>query len=206
MTKFENKIIQILLAIGIPFLCFVFCWWSAAFLFKSGLVTLSEREIASAAFVGLFIGILIILFYLKNLTIHFYQINYCVLFIIYLFIFAIAFAMFMGVPIGILVLGVLTGLYVGRRSKHNRIPYMYFSKTARNLSLFNALITGISSFIIGIPALQETEVPKFIQNIFWLKPDFFTGHSGILFVSFLTIVLMFFQFWITWKSAIVAYR
>ncbi len=206
MEKFETKIIQILLTIGIPFLCFVFCGWSAGFLFKLGLVTLSEREIVSAALFGLFIGILIILFYLKRLTIRFYQISYRVLFIIYLFLFEIASPMFMGISIGILILGVLSGFYIGRRSKHHRIPYIYFSKTARNSGLVNALLTGINPFSIGIMDLKEADILAFIQNIFWLKPDFFTGNSGILFVSFLTIVLMFFQFWITWKSAILAYR
>jgi hypothetical protein len=206
LEKVENKIIQILLAIGIPFLCFVFCWWFAGFLLKSGLIALADREIACAALFGLFIGILITIFYLKRLTFQFYQINYWILFIIYLFISAIAFAMFMGFPIGTLVLGAFSGFYIGRRSKHNRIPYMSFSKTARKLSLFNVLFIGTSSFMIGCLALKETNLLAFIQKFFWLKPAFFTGYSGILFVTFLTIILMFFQFWITWKSAILAYR
>lgn len=205
LEKFENKIIQILLVIGIPFLCFDCCWWSAGFLLKSGMVALSEREIAYAALFGLFIGILIAVFYLKKLTICFYQINYWIIFIIYLFISAIAFAMFMGFPIGLLALGAISGLYIGRRSKHNRIPYMFFSKTAGKLCLFNALFIGTGSFIIGNLALKETNILESIHFL-GLKPDFFTGYSGILFVSLLTIILMFFQFWITWKSAILAYR
>lgn len=206
LEKFENKIIQILLTIGIPFLCFVFCWWSAGFLLKSGLIAFSEREIAFTAFFGLFIGILIIYFNLKKFTLRFYHFNYQLLIIIYLFCFAIAFAMFMGFPIGVLVLGTISGFYIGRRGKHNRIPYMYFSKTARKFSLFNAVLTGASSLVIGMLALKEANLLEFIPKIFRIKTDFFTGYSGILFVSFLTIILMFFQFWITWKSAVLAYR
>lgn len=113
--------------------------------------------------------------------------------------------MFMGFPIGLLALGALSGLYIGRRSKQNRIPYMFFSKIVKKLSMLNAMIIGTCSSLTGIMALKETNLLKSIQFL-GLKPDFFTGNFGILFVSFLTIVLMFFQFWITWKSALSGYR
>lgn len=125
--------------------------------------------------------------------------------ILYLICSFIAIVMFMGVPIGNLALGILAGLYIGRRCLHNEYGKDVFNRFAHNTSFFTAFVTGIVSFPVGMLALFAGE-EYIIQSIAESVGLSYSRPLGFAFIILLCGILVLIQFWLTRISAILAYR
>jgi len=196
------------LFIGIicPVSLFVLCWWVAAALTIYGVVSIPESGIAAAAFAGLGLGILLDILCLKNWITRFYSLDVKLTVLAYLFWSAMAVAFFMGLPLGNIALGTLAGFYLGRKQYHARASRNLFARSARNVSIFTALVTGAEALPIGIMALREQTVVAALRAIVGLDRFVTTGLMGMGLVGTGCLVLMVVQFWCTRTAAALAFR
>jgi len=205
MSRAESTIVGLVIGIMCPASLFVLWWWVAAALGIYGVFSISESGIATAAFTGLGIGILLDLLGLKNWITRFYSLDVKLTVLAYLFWSAMAVAFFMGLPFGNIVLGTLAGLYVGRKQYYAGASRDLFARSARNVSIFTALVTGAEALPIGILALGEQSVVASLQAI-GLDQSATTGLRGVGLVGVLCVVLMLVQFWCTKTAAAFAFR
>jgi hypothetical protein len=205
MTKTESVVVGIGLGILCPLLLFVLCWWVTAALTIYHVVPIPESRIALAASAGLAVGLIIDVLYLRRWVSRFYRADVRVMALVYLCCSAIAVASFMGVPVGLLLLGTLAGAYVGRREYHVGGSGESVSKTVRQVSLFTAAVTGAEALLIGFLALNEEWVVEWLRAATGMDSWTATGLLGIGLVVVLCIVLMIVQYWCTKTMAWTAF-
>ena len=118
MNRAESVVVGLVVGITCPLLLFVFCWWTAAALSIYHVLSLPVSVIIVAAFTGLGIGMILDIIWLKHWVRRFYTANIYFIIAVYLSLSVVALAFFMGLPIGNIVLGMLAGVYVGRKQFH----------------------------------------------------------------------------------------
>ena len=111
----------ILIAILYPVLLFVFFWWGSASLAMSHIMPIPEIGIAIVAFVGLASGVFLDVLYLRKWAALFYDADLMLMMLLYICCTILAVAMFMGLPLGNLILGTAVGLYSGRRAPKGQV-------------------------------------------------------------------------------------
>lgn len=197
MNRVEEGAISVFIAIACPASLFVLLWWSTSALAMSRVFKIQEDIVVYASLMGLGIGILLNIFYLKDIRVRFYDIGHKYLIPLYLFWSAIALAFFMGMPFGNLLLGTLAGLYYGRRLSYQGLNEWDGVKSARTISVFTALVTGIESLFIGFFGLQELIVVELIQSRLGIDPTELVGPMGIGLVVGIVVIVMSVQYFCT---------
>lgn len=193
----ENFVVGIFLAFLIPLITGVLFWWTTAFIAIYKIAAIPEKFIAIAAIAGLAIGIILDLIYLKTWIAKFYEMNRIISIMLYLFCSLIAVACFMGVPIGILFLGFLAGIYIGRKCYHLSCDLPQFESAARRVSLFCATVTSVEALFIGLLVLQEVHLIENISRVLRLaSPDTYEI-VDVLLIVILSAILFGIQFLIT---------
>lgn len=205
MSRAESTIVALFIGIMCPASLFVLWWWAAAALSIYHVLPIPESGIATAAFTGLGIGIVLDIFCLKNWITSFYSLDVKLTVLVYLLWSAIAVAFFMGLPFGNIALGTLAGLYIGRKQHHAGASERLFARSARNVSIFTALVTGAEAFPIGGLALGEQSVVASLRTI-GLDHSVTTGLMGVSLVGVVCLVLMAVQFWSARTAAAFAFR
>lgn len=205
MSRVESTIVGLFIGIICPLSLFVLWWWVAAALTIYHVFSIPDRGIAAAAFTGLGLGIVLDILALKNWATRFYSIDLKLMVLAYLFWSAMAVAFFMGLPLGNIVLGTLAGLYVGRKAYHAGASGDLLARSARNVSLFTALVTGAEALPIGVLALDEQHIVAGLRAI-GLDQSVTTGLMRMVLVAAGCLVLMAVQFWCTRTAALVAFR
>ena len=197
MNRVEEVAITLFIAIACPASLFVLLWWSTSALVISRVIKVQEDTVIYASLLGLGIGILFSIFYMKDIKVRFYDVGNIFLMPLYFFWSAIALAFTMGTPIGNLILGTLAGLYYGRRLYYQNAIEIDMVKSIRKISTFTALVTGVESMFIGILGLQEQIVVELIQSLLGLDPAEFIGPIGIGFVVGVVLIVMSVQYMCT---------
>jgi len=206
MSRAESTVVGFVVGIICPASLFVLWWWIAATLAIYHVLPIVESGIATAAFTGLGIGIVLDIFCLKNWMVKFYNVDAKLMVLAYLFWSVIAVAFLMGLPFGNIALGTLAGLYVGRKQYHAGESGNRFTKAARNVSIFTALVTGAEAFPIGLLGLHESIIVEAFRAVAGLDQSVTTGPIGMGLVGVMCIVLMVVQFWCTRTAAALAFR
>jgi len=155
VNKKEFYIIGLGLGTLIPIILLVFSWWSLSALNIYKIFSVPESFIKIFALTGFIIGIIIDILFLKRLIPKFYKFNISLMIFIYVFCSVIAVAFFMGLPIGNLLLGIIAGLYIGRKYHYINQNIDKFSLASKTISIFTALVTTLEALPIGFLALQE---------------------------------------------------
>jgi hypothetical protein len=194
MNRTEEVAISVFIAIACPASLFVLLWWSTSALAMSRVFKIHEDIVIYASLMGLGIGILLNIFYLKDIRVRFYDIGHKYLIPLYFFWSAIALAFSMGMPIGNLILGTLAGLYCGRRFSYQELLERDIAKSASTISVFTALVTGIESLFIGLLGLEEQIVVELIQSTLGLNPLELTGPIGVGMVVVVALFIMVVQY------------
>jgi predicted peroxiredoxin len=131
MSKFDKVFAGVLLGLINPAVALCIFWWGSYLL---GL---------NAAFwapLGLVLGIITDIFFLRKLVSRFYSFSIYALIALYMAYSVGIFGFFMGVPVFNAVLGVAAGLYVGRKMKiNNRTPEV-FTKEIKKAGRFAAAV------------------------------------------------------------------
>jgi hypothetical protein len=206
MNRLEQIIIGTFISLACAVSLLVAGWWISASLSIYHLLAISDQGIAIAALVGLGLGILLDVLCLKNWMAWFYDVDWRLATPIYLYWVMIATASFMGLPLGTFVLGILAGLYLGRRQRHAGTSTVILIRQARIASRLVALVTGVASLGIGMLALRETYVLAAIQRVVGTGPGAATLVVGIGIVLVLCLVLVALQYWCTITAATFAFR
>jgi multisubunit Na+/H+ antiporter MnhC subunit len=197
MNRVEEVAITVFIAIVCPASLFVLLWWSTSALVISRGLKIQEDTVIYVSLLGLGIGILLTIFYMKDIKVRFYNFGYKLLIPLYFFWSAIALAFSMGTPFGNLILGPLAGLYYGRRLYYQNTIEIDIGRSARKISAFTALVTGVESLFIGIMGLQEQIVAELIQSLLGLDRAEFAGPIGIGLVVCMVIIVMSVQYMCT---------
>ncbi len=206
MSRAESTIVGLFIGIICPSSLFVLFWWVAAALTIYGVFSIPESRIAAPAFTGLGLGILLDILGLKNWITRFYCLDVKLAVLAYLFWSAVAVAFFMGLPFGNIALGTLAGLYVGRKQYYAGASRDLFARSARNVSIFTALVTSAEALPIGVLALGEQSVAAALRAVAGLDQFVTTGLMGVGLVGVGCLALMAVQFWCTRTAATLAFR
>jgi len=189
----------------IPILIVAGCWLCilAAMLLDIGRI---PKGIAIALLALSFVtGLAIDIYYLSKCREAIYRANMRLMTVLYLICSFIAIVMCMGAPIGNLALGILAGLYGGRRCFHAGQGKDVFDRLAHSASFFTACVIGVVSFPVGMLALYAGE-EYIIESIAESVGLPYSRPIGFAFIIVLWSILVLIQFWLTRISAILAYR
>jgi len=197
VSRAERNIIALFLAVSVAISLFFISWWAAAALSLYHLLPISDSVIGLAALTGAVVGIVLNVFYLRRWIAKFYLAHSALTMMVYVFWSVIAVALFMGLPLGNILLGMLAGLYTGRKMRFLGAPIETLSGSARKVGLFTAGVTGLEMILIGILGLREDFVQRIFQSTIGLAPASTMGLPGIALVMALCFVLMGVQFWLT---------
>jgi hypothetical protein len=205
MRKTESIVIGLLLGIAIPFLTFVVFWWTTALIHLS-IPSIPIEVVIAAAFTGLVVGVVLDLAYLKRWIKGFYTANPRVLATLYLGLCIVAVALFMGLPVGTLILGVGAGIYVGRRRRIALAGNTTSALSIRHTAFFAASVTALAALPIGLLALDDRSV------IGLLETRLFFGHvqigsmTGPALIASLCCILFAIQYGCTLAAGKLSYR
>ncbi|AZR74310.1 hypothetical protein BBF96_13405 [Anoxybacter fermentans] len=206
MSRVELSIIGVFVGVMCPLSLFVFGWWLVALLSVYNILNISDNVIVGIAFAGLGVGIILDILGLKNLISRFYTLELRWLVLVYIFWSCIAVAFFMGLPFGNIVLGIIAGVYIGRKHYYAGTSKDLFAMSARYVGIFAALITGILASAIGFMALNDRYTLRMIYSSVGLKPSSITDVANAILVGMGCVVLVVLQFWCTKFAAMFAFR
>lgn len=200
MNKTESVLIAVFLCIACPFTFFVF---GVLIFFE---LRAPESVALYCTLAGLGLGIIIVISKLKHWISTFYTTRKILAVPLYLFWCAVALSLFMGLPIGVIVLGALGGLYIGRQSHHKTIESSLFKKEALKVSLFTAAVTGFALLAMGLLAIQEQRTMQAILFIFGLQNLAATAIGRTILVAMAVPLLIVIQYWLTKRMAYWGFR
>ena len=206
MSKFEATIIGLFVGIACPFLSFVAFWWTAAWLHLQGF-PVPEGVIKAAALTGLGLGCLLDVLFLRRWVKNSYTANLRWMIVVYLGCFVVAFASFMGVPIGTFSLGIAAGVYIGRREHHRQADGVLAATIFHKVAFFAASVTTLAALPIGILALQtEKGTLTWLENTLGLNPNSLQGGGGFILIGFLCLLLFVMQYGCTRLAGRLAFK
>jgi hypothetical protein len=189
----ESAIIGVSLAFVSPLLWFVTLWWSAVLAFQLG-VPLTQGGIAAAALTGLTIGVVLDVLLLARWVRRFYTLPLAIVFVFYLGLCVVAGTLCMGLPVGTFAVGIAAGIYIGRRECHAGHDATRSKAAIRRASLLTAMVTTGLALPIGIMALHETSILRWLAGHFGLTADDWSGPPGRILVGGLLMCLFGLQF------------
>jgi hypothetical protein len=189
MTKNEKIVLTAVLGFIPPVFLFVLFWF--AFYAMA-----PEQSLFPMPFIGLTIGIVIDILFIKRWLSSCYQWKTWILVLIFSFYHIGMIGFFMGVPIFNAFLGILAGYYFGKRMLRNNFSEEEKKKTTSNVafstSLFMLIICSLSAWI----ALSDPSTPYNLEGMFGLTYNLTHGIliSGIIIGG---IFLVAFTWWST---------
>lgn len=131
MNKFDRVFGGALLGFIIPILSLCIFWWSSYLL---GL------DVAFWSPMGIVLGVIFDIFFLRKLLTRFYSFSTYALIAIYIAYSIGIFGFFMGVPVFNVVLGVAAGLYVGRKMKMKNQTLDVYNREIKKAGRFSSAV------------------------------------------------------------------
>ena len=204
MSKLESIVVGFVVGIACPWLTFVAFWWTAAFLYLQGF-PVSEGMIKTAALTGLGLGCLLDVVFLRRWVEKFYTANLRWMIMVYLGCFVVAFASFMGFPVGTFLLGISAGVYVGRRESHCQADRNQLAVALRRTAVLTSSITSVAALPVGILGLKELHVSALFEAWFGLDRSRLYGTAGFILVGLFCLLLFGVQYWCARKAGVLAF-
>jgi len=165
------------------------------------------KYIVLGAISGLVIGILIDIVFFRKVLLNAYNAGYIIPVLIYVFYMLCVFLCFSKIPVAALLIGIMAGYYEGRKLFHykaNSFEAGYrIDRTAQLTSAGVAIYCMGSTFSI-FSEYDDTLI--IIKKIFNINQSAIEEWMVLVFIIFISIILIFFQYWITKKTAIYALR
>jgi hypothetical protein len=205
MDKREILLVSIVMGGVIPILSLILFWWIGAGLSISRVLPINESGIPVIALIGLAFGVALDALYLKRWVPRFYDLGLWLIMPLYLFCSLVMLAFFMGMPIGNLVLGSLAGVYIGRRAYYSAEGDTSFTKIAKKMSIFTALITAGESLPFALLSLTEPIIQGLIGALTGLDDQAISGWVGVTIMVVVVIGIAILQYLCTNKAAKLAY-
>lgn len=196
LTDWLEKILLSVVLGGVSPIGFLLCGWWGTYLLGP------EDLIPFFALVGLGLGLLVDLLFLRRWIESAYRFHPIVLVAIYLFYSVGMFGFFMGVPVFNTIWGPLAGFYTGRRLKlQNSNPG---KTTIHRVSLFTAFVLAVACLASLLLAASETTLAANINgmlvDMLGLKISF--NNQTILLLSLIAgTVLVILEYYLTRAAA-----
>lgn len=206
MKLLESILIKTIIYALIPILMFFLFWWGASALYILRIIDFSEIHIIISSLLGPIIGLILVFRFHQIIYVRFYKLETLYIILIYLFCSAIAFALLMGLPFLNLFIGILAGIYLGRKAKNNCLDEKQFMKNSTKALLFIASITSIFALLIGILSLQEDFVVEILSSIFGFINLEISGPFGFVLATVYSLLLFTLQYYLAKKSSRIAYN
>ena len=199
MSKIESAFVALIIGPVVPIALFLFGWWTS-------LGIIPERLVPVVCLVGLGIGGAVDIAFLKRWVRRAYSWNERLLLAIFLFYSVCVFGFFMGVPVFNLAVGVVAGLFWGRRLSHLGANQEQACADALRAARVSALAIGLVSLASAYFATRDlTDTARNLQGMLGL-PFTPTDHMVIALIVTGGPALIVAQHWLTKKSALWAYR
>jgi len=205
MSKVESIIIGSFIGIACPLLMFVAFWWPAA-LVHMNVPNFSLTMVITLALMGLGLGLLLDVFFLRRWVKKFYTASIRLLTIFYLGLCLVAVAFFIGLPIGTFALGIAAGVYAGRRMRFLRLDCSNAVPAIRRTALVAAAVTAMAALPIGILALREEDILKMLETLLGLSQITLHGFTGFMLIGMLCFILFVMQYWFSKKAGLMAFN
>lgn len=205
MGKLESIIVTLAIGIVCPLLTFTAFWWTAATIHLCAFRLPTSLIIASALF-GLALGGLLDVIFLRRWVGAFYVASRRRMLVLYLSLFVVAFAFFMGFPVGTFLLGIVAGAYVGRRACHREADERQLPGILKKTAVLTSLLTATASLPIGILGLKEPIVASGLEACFGRDTDWIGGPGGIPLLGLFCLLLAAVQYWCVRAAGRFAFR
>ena len=197
MRKIESATISVFFGAVPIIICFLLGWWIS-------IPLVPESWISKCALTGLVVGIIVDLFFLKSWVRNAYSMKPIVWMIIYLLYSIGMFGFFMGIPVFNIALAIPAGLFMGGWLAYTRADSNQMKKTARQSALFTTSILAFICCASATIALASSSTASELQNMFRL-PVQVTPAILIGIILCGGIILLFLQWWLTFKIVERAY-
>lgn len=193
MSKAESIFVWLIIGPVIPVLLFLTGWWTS-------LVFVSDYRVLIFGLIGLGLGCFIDIVFLRRRISEVYTWSPKLLALIYIFYSVCFFGFFMGVPVFNIALGIIAGIFMGRRFRHSPISKEDLNKGTFKVSIFSALIIGGICLASAYFATKDiTDTALNLQGMF--KLSFLpTGNMIIALIVFGGLGLIILQYFLTKKS------
>lgn len=199
MGKIEKNLTILIFGAVLPIFFFLAGWWGS-------IGRVSDDLIFSIAFIGLGMGIILDILFLKKWLVNVYGIDTKLLAVIYLFFSTCTFGFFMGVPVFNLLVGMMAGFFAGRKSYHKKENRFKAKANIREVSIFTAVVMLLTCISSAFFALRDTmDTARNLEGMLHLGAFSLTTSMLIGIIVIGGIVLVSVQYWLTKKAAIIAY-
>ena len=192
MTKLDKIFLSLILYTIFTLLLFLTFWWISFSFVQDGYTFL-------IGLIGICLGILIDIFFVKKYISKGYDLNNISLILIYLFYSICIFGFFMGVPVFNIFLGIPAGIYISRKIYYKDIKEK--EKTVSNTCIFTSIVMLFICISSAYIALKSTSTISDLTGMFNLQ---FTLTPLMLRIGILTggILLVVLQYFVTKISAV----
>lgn len=133
MNRIESFPIAALLAVGVPLLLLTSCWFCLILVWILEIGGLPESAAIAVLVTSVTAGVVIDIRCLRKWTKGLYEADVTLMVCLYLICSLSAIGLFMGVPLGNLALGMLAGVYIGRRHFHGARERGVFRAVSRRV-------------------------------------------------------------------------
>jgi len=207
MNRIESFVIASALAVGVPLLLLTLGWLCliALWILEGEIGELPGSAVVTVLVMIVFVGTAIDIWCLRRWTQGFYQANMPLMIFLFLICSLASIALFMGVPIGNLALGILAGLYTGRRYYHGGRGPEAFAGASRRVGLFTGAVVAAVALPVGLLALvagEEYIAKSIVESLGFT----YSNTAGVGLVVALCVLLMLIQYLLARSAAILAYR
>ncbi len=204
MKRTESIIVNVFLAVMLPLTLSIFGWWMSALLYLSRLAALREAAVINGALLGFGLGIIALFSVFRWVKARFYTLDLSFMAVIFLFWSFVSIAFLRGVPAGTIIVGMLAGLYVGRRSFHAGDDEPSFMAARKKVSRLAAAVTGGLTLFIGVLMLRVPSTPAALKGMLAVEQLSSAGAAAIVIAA--GIVLSILQYAATAFAASRAFR
>lgn len=200
MRKAEDFLLFFIFSSVVPIFFFMAGWWGSI-----GLVP--ENLIFIIAIIGLVLGIVLDFLFLKKQLKNVYETDRKILIIIYLFYSIGMFGFFMGVPIFNLMIGILAGMFIGRRSYQKKEGSEKFGNEIRKTCVFTTAVMIAISMTSAVIALKDPlDTARNLEGMFNQRVYSITRTMILLIIVLGGFLLALAQYLLTKVAGTVAYH
>lgn len=189
MGRFDKFFLGILIGLIPPILFSLLGWWIS-------IPFVSENKIYIFLIIGLSIGIILDFIFLKRWIKNGYDLSLFSWLIIYFFYSICIFGFFMGVPVFNVLVGILAGIYTGRKILFKNLSIDKGIEEVKRVSRFSTVIIFLFSVASAYLALTDPFTAVNLRGMFNLSFDVTkTMIYGLIIIG--GSLLLIVQYWVT---------
>ena len=145
----ESIIVGLFLLLMVPISLSFLGWWFFAVIYLFKLFSFRAAALPTSAIAGFGVGVILCIFYLRSWIRRFYTVDTKFAALVFLFWSFMAIIFFKGLPVGNILLGMVAGLYTGRKLFHESVPKEELASRMVPVARFTALVTAFATLLVS---------------------------------------------------------